>query len=398
MTKIMSAFASIPFGVLVLVFIAYFRLPADNEWFLMIDNLVYAIYGVGMILGWWFNRSRVFFITGVLVICQYALSAAAADTADPGLPVVLYPVLSTLLPLNILVFSFLKERGIFNVWGLGRFGIILAQVFYIGMALAANDSTMFSIFNTRFLPEGLSAITPLPQMALAAFGGAFLLLFIRQLKSKGKLDRAFVAVLLSTLLGLHCQTEPLALPVFFSAAGIILIIAVIQDSYSMAYLDELTGLPARRALKEELMKLRGEYTIAMVDIDFFKKFNDTYGHDTGDDVLCLVANALRKVTGGGKAFRYGGEEFTLVFPHMSLAEAMPHLETVRALVEKTPYTYQGKKRGKAKKKPAAKKLFVTISIGAAERSEKHTETHEVIKAADTALYRAKKKGRNCVSK
>lgn len=399
MAKMMSAFTTIPFGILVVIFIAYLRLPVNDALFSMMDSFAYILYGVGMILSWWFNRSRVFFITTLFALSQYTLSAmAAADTGIAALPAVLYPVLCTLLPINIFVFSLLKERGIFNTWGLSRFAIVLFQVFYVAMAITANDSTMLSFFHKEFLAEDLSAVTKIPQVALLAYAGAFLLLFIRQLKTRSRLDRAFIAVLVSTMLGLHWQAEPLALPVFFAAAGIMLIIAVIQDSYSMAYLDELTGLPARRALKEELMKLRGEYTIAMVDIDFFKKFNDTYGHDTGDDVLCLVATVLRKVTGGGKAFRYGGEEFTLVFPHMSLAEAMPHLETLRALVEKTPYAYQGKKSSKAKKKPAAKKLFVTISIGAAERSEKHAETHEVIKAADTALYRAKKKGRNCVSK
>ncbi|CVK19176.1 GGDEF domain-containing protein [Sporomusa sphaeroides] len=398
MANILSGFTTIPFGVLVVIFIAYFQMPVNDALFAMLDSSAYILYGAGMILSWWFNRSRVFFITMLLALSQYALSGtAAADTGIAALPAVLYPVLCTLLPMNIFVFSLLKERGIFNTWGLGRFAIILFQVFYVAMAITANDSTMLSFFHKEFLAEDLSCITKIPQVALLAYAAAFLLLFIRQLKTRSRLDRTFAAVLVSTMLGLQWQAEPLALPVFFAAAGIMLIIAVIQDSYSMAYLDELTGLPARRALKEELMKLRGEYTIAMVDIDFFKKFNDTYGHDTGDDVLCLVATVLRKVTGGGKAFRYGGEEFTIVFPHTPLADALPHLEKLREAIEKTPYAYRGKRAHKTKKK-ATKKLFVTISIGAAERSEKHAETHEVIKAADTALYRAKKKGRNCVSK
>ena len=399
MTKIMSVITTIPFGLLVVVFIAYFRLPVDYALLAMVDNFTYVIYGVGMLLSWWFNRSRVFFISIILALSQYALStAAAANTGIPGLQSIMYPVLCTLLPANIFIFSLLKERGIFNTWGLGRFSIILFQVFYIAMSITSNDSTLLSFFHKEFLPEDLSTVTKIPQPALLAFGIAFLLIVRRQLKNRSQLDRAFAAALVGLMFGLHWKTEPAAIPVFFGAAGMILIIAVIQDSYSMAYLDELTGLPARRALKEELMKLRGEYTIDMVDIDFFKKFNDTYGHDTGDDVLCLVASVLRKVTGGGKAFRYGGEEFTIVFPHTQLADALPHLEKLRAAVEATPYAYQGKKEKKGKKKPSAKKLFVTISVGVAERSEKHPETHEVIKAADTALYRAKKKGRNCVSK
>ena len=116
----------------------------------------------------------------------------------------------------------------------------------------------------------------------------------------------------------------------------------------MAYLDELTGVPSRRALREDLMKLGNKYVIAMIDIDFFKKFNDKYGHDVGDDVLKLVASNLVKVTGGGKAFRYGGEEFTILFPSKSINDVMPHLESLREQVSKSGYTKKSSKSSKFK--------------------------------------------------
>lgn len=398
MAKLMSIFTTIPFGLLVAV-IAYWRLTVDYSLAAAMDDLVYVIYGAGLLLSWWFNRSRVFFITLVIALSQYALSGlAAVHSGVPSFTAAVYPVICTLLPVNLLVFSSLKERGIFNVWGLGRFSIIGFQLFYIALATTANDNTLFSFFRQDFLTGELSAGTALTQPAVLAYGIAFVLMLRKQLRNKSHLDNALSVVLTASLLALLAKATSAVSTLFFGITGIMLIVAVIQDSYSMAYLDELTGLPARRALKEELMKLRGEYTIAMVDIDFFKKFNDTYGHDTGDDVLRLVASVLTKVSGGGKAFRYGGEEFTIVFPHIGLAEALPHLEGLRAAIEKCPYDYRGKQAGKAKKKKAAKKLFVTISIGVAGRSEKHPETQAVIKAADAALYRAKKKGRNCVSK
>jgi len=71
------------------------------------------------------------------------------------------------------------------------------------------------------------------------------------------------------------------------------------------------------------------YVIAMLDVDHFKSFNDTYGHDVGDQVLKMVAAKINGVKGGGKPFRYGGEEFTVIFPRRRLAEAIPHLEEVR---------------------------------------------------------------------
>ena len=65
------------------------------------------------------------------------------------------------------------------------------------------------------------------------------------------------------------------------------------------------------------------YVLAMADVDHFKSFNDTHGHDTGDQVLKLVAARLAQVKGGGRAFRYGGEEFTVLFPDRTLDEALP---------------------------------------------------------------------------
>ena len=397
--NIMSILTTIPIGVLLGVCVIFWGVPFEPRFVANSDNFSYVTYGTALLLSWWFNRSRVFFAVIIIALAQFALSdKAAAAIAAPVYGAAIYPFVCVVLPLNICLFSLLKERGIFNGWGLGRFGIIIAQAVYLAVAVVANDRTLLAFFY-QTVPAKTSAA--FPGFAVWAYCFVFILLVGRQVRTRSPLGSAFIAAAAATLLGLYVKEQTMALPVFFATAGIIFIVAVIQDSYSMAYLDELTGLPGRRALQEDLLKLSGEYTIAMVDIDFFKKFNDTYGHDTGDDVLRLVASVLKEVTGGGKAFRYGGEEFTVVFPRTRLADAVPHLEKLRAAVEKCPYQYSGKTEKTAKRKASAKQekqLFVTISIGAAERSEKHSSTGEVIKAADTALYRAKKKGRNCVSK
>jgi predicted signal transduction protein with EAL and GGDEF domain len=305
MSKVMSLFTTIPFGLLVAVGVTYswlitnYRLSAA-----VVDVFIYAIYGVGLGLSWWFNRSRVFFVITALALCHFAISSQAAIISGlPSVPLTLYPVVSVLLPINIYVFSLLKERGIFTVWGLGRFALIGCQIFYISLAIVANDATLLSFFANEAVAEGKNATWVFPSTAILVYLAVFSLFFRKQFKNYTSLGNSFMAVLAATMAGLYFAKDAPAGSVFFGAAGIMLIFAVIQDSYAMAYLDELTGLPARRAMKEELMKLRGEYTIAMVDIDFFKKFNDTYGHDTGDEVLRLVASVLKKVEGGGKAFR-----------------------------------------------------------------------------------------------
>jgi diguanylate cyclase (GGDEF)-like protein len=159
----------------------------------------------------------------------------------------------------------------------------------------------------------------------------------------------------------------------------------------MAYLDELTQLPGRRALREKLQSLIGIYTIAMVDIDYFKKFNDSYGHETGDEALRMIANKLKAVTGGGNAYRYGGEEFTIVFSNKSVSQVKQHLEELRQTIEGSPFLASGKTS-----KSKAKAVPITISIGVADCIDIST-AEETLKKADKALYRAKKKGRNCIA-
>ena len=175
-----------------------------------------------------------------------------------------------------------------------------------------------------------------------------------------------------------------------------------EGSHALAYRDELTGLPGRRALNEMLVKLGRRYVIAMLDIDHFKKFNDKHGHEVGDQVLRMVASKLATVGGGGKVFRYGGEEFTVVFARRSVSDALLYLEQLRQLVEAAQFIPRGEDRPKKKpkkrssRKKAAAPLHVTISIGAAERSASLESTTAVLDAADQALYRAKKAGRNQV--
>lgn len=97
----------------------------------------------------------------------------------------------------------------------------------------------------------------------------------------------------------------------FSSAGFIFLASVLEASFIKAYVDELTGIGGRRSLEDAMLNLGRKYAIAMMDIDHFKKSNDTYGHEAGDQVLRLVASKLNSAF-GRNAYRYGGEEFTVV--------------------------------------------------------------------------------------
>jgi PleD family two-component response regulator len=190
------------------------------------------------------------------------------------------------------------------------------------------------------------------------------------------------------------------------AAVLTLLLYLMQQSWQLVYLDELTGLPGRRALNETMQGLGRKYTIAMMDVDHFKKFNDTYGHDIGDQVLKMVAARIGEVTGGGKPFRYGGEEFAIVFPGKKLGLTLAHLESVRASIENYLLTIrrsdrpadhsEGKKQRKRASDDSTEQVSVTISIGVAERTPDDKDPNVVLKSADKALYRAKESGRNCI--
>ena len=197
--------------------------------------------------------------------------------------------------------------------------------------------------------------------------------------------------------------------------GLILLSSIIETSYVLAYHDELTGLPSRRAFNDALLRLEGPYAVAVVDIDHFKSFNDTYGHDTGDQVLRMVAGRLAGVSGGGEAFRVGGEEFSILFPGKSTKEVVEHLDRLRILIQASTFRVRageerrtvargpdrrvaarGKRDRRVRPQNPSGDLSVTVSIGVAEPTARLRELEQVMQAADKALYRAKQNGRNRV--
>ena len=168
----------------------------------------------------------------------------------------------------------------------------------------------------------------------------------------------------------------------------------------LAYIDELTQLPQRRALMSHLNRLGRKSAVCMLDVDHFKKFNDTYGHDVGDQVLKLLGSILGKVK-GLTAYRYGGEEFTLVFNHNNADTLEEKLEEVRLAVAEYPLVIRKPDRpsktdtGKSQRGSGTgeKVVNVTISLGCCIKQKGETPM-QLLKRADEALYAAKKAGRN----
>lgn len=188
---------------------------------------------------------------------------------------------------------------------------------------------------------------------------------------------------------------------FLIAAPLSLLFSSIEMSYDLAFRDPLTGLPGRRALEEHLKRLSRPFTLAMVDVDHFKRFNDTYGHDAGDEALRMVGSQLAQVGAGGRAFRYGGEEFTVIFSGKTPEQAESVLEALRQKIAKRPFALRDADRPETKpKKKVTKKVAtttLTVSMGMAGATERSQSVDEVLKQADKGLYKAKKAGRNRIA-
>ncbi len=183
-------------------------------------------------------------------------------------------------------------------------------------------------------------------------------------------------------------------------AGMILLHALYRVYWENSYIDELTGLHNRRALDEKLGRLRSRYVLSMVDVDHFKNFNDTYGHEEGDNVLRLVSRILF-LNFGNCAYRYGGEEFCVVFSGTNVETAAEKMNRARADIEEHKFSIRSKtkKRKKADRKTTGKrvrKVSLTVSAGVAVPVKSTRDAAEVLKNADKALYKAKENGRNCV--
>lgn len=387
-----------PGGVVVLVAVIAVRFVADNEALARLGSAYpYAVLVAAALLAWRFHRSRV-----VAAVVAIAIAVRLMlHEPGPDSPTV-YAATTVMLPITLALLALMRDRGVFTFRGLSQLGFVLAQPLVVSILLEFRPEATASLFGAdRLQTAGVGWVL---NAMLPIYAGSVALAVTAAVLRRSPVEKGFVWALVACSLAAGALPGSPLVTFYLTAAGLILGLSVVEISYSMAYRDELTGLPARRALPEALESLGSRYSIAMVDVDHFKRFNDRHGHDVGDQVLRMVAGLLKRVSGGGRPFRYGGEEFTVVFHGKSRDDALPHLEDIRGEIESYGFTVRG--RGRPRKKPVngrlektrgRRRLKVTVSIGVAERSGKSPTAEQVLTAADRALYRAKRAGRNRVS-
>lgn len=364
----------------------------------------YALSILGISLALHFHRGRPIFAFLILISFYWCYRTYLFDGITGLVRQSIHHAFALLVPANFLLVALMRERGIFSAAGRTRMLFLGLQTFTVYWVFRHHFVDIEPFVTKKFIHLQILDNPALPQpvllFALLCIAAIGIVASIRQSPIESGLFGAACSLSIASA-GMASGDVAVA---FCSSGALIMTISILQDTYNMAFRDDLTRIPSRRALNESTHGLGRTYTIAMVDIDHFKQFNDTYGHDVGDQVLKLVAKKLMGVGGGGKAFRYGGEEFTILFARKKAAEALPHLEELRKTIADYPLTIRSSERPADKRE--GKRLrgnsrgdtrtSVTVSIGVAESGEEAQTAEQVIKAADKALYKAKNRGRNQV--
>ncbi len=409
MGKILASFA-LPGGLLVMVAtlaiasgIGPFATPAFVEFYF------YGVFAGGLLLALRFRSTRILLGLLILALAERALLAAAGGPDARMTHSAVFPALAVLLPINLVLLLLLPERGFaFSALAPGL-GLVLLESVAVTVLARPENAAAAGLLGHAFLPAQWFMWTEAPQIALLLLLLALVIFAARFLVRRQPADSGLFWCAVAFFLGLQSRNSG----AFVTTAGLVLVVAQIETSYRMAYQDELTGLPGRRAFRESLGCMGDYYSLAMVDVDHFKKFIDAYGHETGDHVLRMVASRLARVSGGGQAFRWGGEEFAVLFPGKRSADVTAHLEKLRQSVETSTFNVRsverraasrrGSDRRKVKARPRPRtplgepqEVRVTVSIGVAEPRSQYAKVDQVLLAADKALYRAKAAGRNRV--
>lgn len=378
-------------------------LSAAHRELLLIAPYLSAV--TGMFLSVHFHRGRPFTALFLVSVFYFFHRSYLLDGISGLAQQAIYLGLALLLPLNFALLAVMRERGVFSIAGRLRFGFIAVQAAIVWLVFRHHFEDVVPVLTRKLIPLTALDSLLLPQPLLALSLLSLLLIGFLTIKRQAPIESGLLGALGALVITFGKITSPDFPALFCTAAGLIITLSVLQDSYNMAFRDDLTGIPSRRALNESLHGIGRRYAVAMLDVDHFKRFNDTYGHDVGDQVLKMVAKKMLSVGGGGKSYRYGGEEFTILFPGKKMADALPHLENVRKSIEEYRMALRSDDRPKDPKQGEGKRgsrgscteVSVTISIGVAESGEGQGSPAEVMKAADKALYRAKNKGRNQVS-
>ena len=375
---------------------------ADSPWLVATTGLYPPVlYGTGLFLAWRFRRSRVAAVLLGLFMMDVLLRPSSS-TLEPGVGSV-WDASGVLFLILMPVVAAMKDRGVLSHRGLIQVGIILAGLAG-GLMVWAVRPEFLSWTWRSFLPWNLSG----PQLSDAALiVGLLALSFTGGLAVwRGhRLDKGFFWIAVALLFALGGGPESVESTLYLTMAGLMLIVNLLEKSYALSLRDNVTQLPARRAMRREIRRAGSSYTLALVGVDHYKTLHDRYGRDASDRVIKKIAHHLQMMGRPASAFRYSGENFALVFAGKGRNEVFGDLESLRADIEDFRFAMRpkafGNGTGESAEYPSVR-WSLTVTVGVAEHDEKSgwwfARYRAINRAALSALHRGQKAGGNTVSK
>ncbi len=403
---IIALLAFIPFLLLNKGGCAFFKSHVHEYW--LLTRLPLVLFPLIAYLGSKLNQSRSFFIALAYWVLYILLYSSYTRILD-WLPLTgAISIASIALPTSIIFIFYIGEGKI-----VGPKGAQLAAASFLPTLVLFYMVYQHPTFTNTILffhgPE-LERIWHIPIVVVPLFIWAVVGIVAEQDKSFFHFRFASLPSFLLSIITLHRmeqmiqkESDPLIyLTVNLTVISAMLLYALYQLYWERAYIDELTGIPNRRTLNERLKKIDGAYSLVMIDIDHFKKLNDTYGHTEGDNVLKYLAAHMGRVF-GDIVFRYGGEEFCVILEGTPMHEAAELIDRFRSSVSSKNFILRRdeKIRQKSSKKNRGHEddfpyIQVTFSAGLGCKDFPGEDARDIIDQADKALYKAKENGRNCV--
>lgn len=410
--KRLALFLAPPLVILVLnLFLAFgpaaATIAASPGW----HTAPYIILAISVTLGALFAQSRISFLGLYLIVLFFLLDRFAYVRPQPDKFATVVFLAGIYSPLLFALFFHATEHRIVGRQGLFRILIVMSTVLIMAL-LPQIPAIAHGMARTQVpLLSPAASWLNIPLVGLLVLAGAAVALLTPNRKESPLLGPLLLVALLFLFAGLNGaapvwqrrQGAALA-PFFTSGAALVMVAAVLESLWRTAHLDELTQLASRRVLKRHLAAISPPYCIAVVDIDHFKKINDRYGHATGDQVLRYVAGTLR-ATSAGRCYRFGGEEFMIVAEDAAPDTFVQAMEDLRHTIETKQFVLRSRNRPAQKPESptpdpnpdySERLIPVTVSIGIARSSDRCPHPDDVVTAADKALYRAKRTGRNRV--
>jgi len=366
----------------------------------LLPQLPFILLPIAALIAALSNQSREL-ATSLMMLCAYWLVRNYLQMPLQSLPAAqIFYLLSFFVPAVILYLLFIPEHGLRHARGTGIALLPSTALFVLSQLFAASPNLM-AVASLANIDDQLwnTHLSPLS-------GAWYLLVLICAVTMASRREHIFDSSAAGCMLILFITLGWIDVAnisaIMFIGIGLLLTANITSGLFYIGFYDELTQIGNRRALLAALKTAGNHYSLAMVDADHFKKINDRFGHDLGDQALKVIASCISKTGSGARAFRYGGEEFCLLFKGKSREEVADSLEQVRQAIanydmvirDKTQRPSQAaagqKRRGATKRKS---NLRLTVSVGVVDSSAGGS-FEQLIKLADRALYKAKAGGRN----